>query len=88
VNSFYRIGMRDIDARDAGAGSAILSTLQQSTLGLGPAVLGSVFLALASQGDYTAAIVGFLGLEVILMLILAAAVLSYRRHLGRCPMPS
>jgi MFS family permease len=88
VNSFYRIGMRDIDARDAGAGSAILSTLQQSTLGLGPAVLGSVFLALASQGDYTAAIVGFLGLEVILMLILAATVLSYRRHLGRCPMPS
>ena len=33
VNSFYRIGMRDISASDAGAGSAILSTLQQATLG-------------------------------------------------------
>ncbi|MCS2171935.1 MFS transporter [Scandinavium sp. TWS1a] len=88
VNSFYRIGMRDIDARDAGAGSAILSTLQQSTLGLGPAVLGSVFLALASQGDYTAAIVGFLALEVVMMLVLAALVLSYRRHLNRSPLPS
>ena len=38
-NSFYRIGMRDIRACDAGAGSAILSTLQQATLGLGPAIL-------------------------------------------------
>lgn len=44
VNSFYRIGMRDISASDAGAGSAILSTLQQATLGLGPAILGSLFL--------------------------------------------
>lgn len=43
VNSFYRIGMRDISASDAGAGSAILSTLQQATLGLGPAILGSLF---------------------------------------------
>jgi len=39
--------MRDISASDAGAGSAILSTLQQATLGLGPAILGSLFLALA-----------------------------------------
>ncbi|VFS15948.1 Uncharacterised protein [Yokenella regensburgei] len=35
VNTFYRIGMRDISACDAGAGSALLSTLQQSSLGLG-----------------------------------------------------
>jgi len=86
VNSFYRIGMRDIQPGDAGAGSAILSTLQQSTLGLGPAVLGSAFLALASQGDYTLAIVGFLALEVVLMLALGALALGYRRHLTRCPM--
>ncbi len=30
--------------------SAILSTLQQATLGLGPAILGSLFLALARRG--------------------------------------
>lgn len=88
VNSFYRIGMRDIESQDAGAGSAILSTLQQSTLGLGPAVLGSVFLALASGGGYITAIVGFLGLEVLLMLLLAAIALSFRQHLSRCPVPS
>ena len=35
VNCFYRVGMRDITANDAGAGSALLSTLQQATLGLG-----------------------------------------------------
>jgi hypothetical protein len=34
VNSFYRIGMRDIQPDDAGAASAILSTLQQAALGL------------------------------------------------------
>lgn len=39
VNSFYRIGMRDIQPDDAGAASAILSTLQQAALGLGPAIL-------------------------------------------------
>ncbi|MGU3521863.1 MFS transporter [Enterobacteriaceae bacterium C23F] len=88
VNSFYRIGMRDIEARDAGAGSAILSTLQQSTFGLGPAVLGSIFLALASQGDYTTAIVGFLALEVMLMLTLGVLALGYRRHLAHCPQPT
>ncbi|MGL4724783.1 MAG: MFS transporter [Scandinavium sp.] len=88
VNSFYRIGMRDIKKQDAGAGSAILSTLQQSTLGLGPAVLGSMFLALASGGGYITAIVGFLGLEVLLMLLLAAVALSFRQHLSGCPVPS
>jgi predicted MFS family arabinose efflux permease len=53
VNSFYRIGMRDISASDAGAGSAILSTLQQATLGLGPAILGSLFLTLARAAAAT-----------------------------------
>ncbi len=61
VNSFYRIGMRDISASDAGAGSAILSTLQQATLGLGPAILGSLFLALARRGggNYPQALIDF-----------------------------
>lgn len=88
VNSFYRIGMRDIRSQDAGAGSAILSTLQQSTLGLGPAVLGSLFLAIAASGGYITAIVGFLALEVILMLVLAGFALSFRQQLSRCPTAS
>lgn len=83
VNSFYRIGMRDIAARDAGAGSAILSTLQQATLGLGPAVLGGLFLHLLarSQGNYSSALSGFLAVEVVMMLALATAAVCGRQHL-------
>ncbi|MDV5357590.1 MFS transporter [Kosakonia sp. SMBL-WEM22] len=87
VNSFYRIGMRDISAQDAGAGSALLSTLQQSALGLGPALLGGIFLHLVGQshGDYSAALSGFLATEVVMMLALAAAALFARRQLApRC----
>ena len=90
VNSFYRIGMRDIDARDAGAGSAILSTLQQATLGLGPAVLGGLFLHLLArtQGNYTGALSGMLAAEVVMMLVLATAAICGRQHLTqRCPAP-
>lgn len=83
VNSFYRIGMRDIAARDAGAGSAILSTLQQATLGLGPAVLGGLFLHLLarSEGNYSSALSGFLAVEVVMMLALATAAICGRQHL-------
>ena len=87
VNSFYRIGMRDISACDAGAGSAILSTLQQATLGLGPAILGSLFLALAqrSGGDYPRALIDFLAVEVVMMLVLGAIALWLRHHLNVRP---
>jgi MFS family permease len=88
VNSFYRIGMRDITTQDAGAGSALLSTLQQATLGLGPAALGSVFLYLVGQsnGNYSTALRGFLVTEVVMMLVLAAAAVSARQQLAhRCP---
>lgn len=88
VNSFYRIGMRDITTPDAGAGSALLSTLQQATLGLGPAVLGGLFLHLVgqSQGNYSTALSGFLATEVVMMLVLAAAAVSARHQLApRCP---
>ncbi|KIS42341.1 MFS transporter [Kosakonia radicincitans] len=88
VNSFYRIGMRDITTQDAGAGSALLSTLQQATLGLGPAALGSVFLYLVGQsnGNYSTALSGFLVTEVVMMLVLAAAAVSARQQLAhRCP---
>ncbi|MDT4308146.1 MFS transporter [Klebsiella aerogenes] len=87
VNSFYRIGMRDIRACDAGAGSAILSTLQQATLGLGPAILGSLFLTLAQRGggDYAQALIVFLLVEVAMMLLLGAIALWLRRHLNLQP---
>ncbi|WP_252145185.1 MFS transporter [Yokenella regensburgei] len=84
VNTFYRIGMRDISACDAGAGSALLSTLQQSSLGLGPAVLGTLFLTLEqhSGGSYREAIVGFLGVEVLMMVVLGGFGLWQRQRLN------
>ncbi|HFP9331545.1 TPA: MFS transporter [Raoultella planticola] len=86
VNSFYRIGMRDISASDAGAGSAILSTLQQATLGLGPAILGSLFLTLArGGGTYPQALNDFLAVEVAMMLLLGAIALWLRHHLNIRP---
>lgn len=87
VNSFYRIGMRDISANDAGAASAILSTLQQATLGLGPAILGSLFLMLVhrSGGDYSRALIVFLLVEVAMMLVLGGIALKLRHRLAaRC----
>ncbi|HEY0295454.1 MAG TPA: MFS transporter, partial [Bordetella sp.] len=42
VGSFFRIGLSEVRPEQAGAGSATLSTVQQSALGLGPALLGAV----------------------------------------------
>ncbi|MCI1898137.1 MAG: MFS transporter [Enterobacter sp.] len=83
VNSFYRIGMRDIQPDDAGAASAILSTLQQAALGLGPAIFGAILLhALQSHhGDYARAIDVFLLVETVMMIGLALATLRMRHRL-------
>ncbi|HHA1914920.1 TPA: MFS transporter [Enterobacter asburiae] len=83
VNSFYRIGMRDIQPDDAGAASAILSTLQQAALGLGPAIFGAILLhALQNHhGDYTQAVNVFLTVETAMMVVLALATLRIRHSL-------
>ncbi|UPQ70507.1 MFS transporter [Kluyvera ascorbata] len=87
VNCFYRVGMRDITPNDAGAGSALLSTLQQATLGLGPAVFGSLLLMLMRNhhGSYPQAMIGFLGVEAVMMLLLAVIAIGLRHHLNRSP---
>lgn len=83
VNSFYRIGMRDIQPDDAGAASAILSTLQQAALGLGPAIFGAILLhALHNHhGDYTQSVNIFLMVETAMMVVLALATLRIRHRL-------
>ncbi|KGI65101.1 MFS transporter [Enterobacter sp. UCD-UG_FMILLET] len=83
VNSFYRIGMRDIQPDDAGAASAILSTLQQAALGLGPAIFGAILLhALQNHhGDYTQAVNVFLMVETAMMVVLSLATLRIRHRL-------
>lgn len=83
VNSFYRIGMREIQTSDAGAGSAILSTLQQAMLGLGPAAAGAIYLHLHhnNHGNYALAMSGFLVAEMLMMFLLAAATMYNRKLL-------
>lgn len=87
VNSFYRIGMRDIATHDAGAGTTILSTLQQATLGLGPAMLGALFLHLQQHyhGDYTRSVIGFLAVEATMMTVLLLTTFLFRRTLNINP---
>lgn len=84
VNSFYRIGMRDIQPDDAGAASAILSTLQQAALGLGPAIFGAILLHALQHhhGDYTQAVNTFLMVETAMMVVLALATLRMRHRLS------
>ncbi|WP_368542551.1 MFS transporter [Enterobacter soli] len=84
VNSFYRIGMRDIQPDDAGAASAILSTLQQAALGLGPAIFGAILLHALQHhhGDYARAINVFLAVETGMMIALALATVWMRHRLS------
>ncbi|MBS1208334.1 MAG: major facilitator superfamily transporter [Proteobacteria bacterium] len=90
VASFYRIGMADVPASEAGAGSAVLTTVQQTALGLGAPVLGAVFvhfLPLSYLQGARAALVA----ELFIMCLLVASALLYRLHLRpkvlpqRCP---
>ncbi len=83
VNSFYRIGMRDISAQDAGAGSAVLSTLQQATVGLARRCWGrySCICNTIVTADYPQSVIDFLAVEAAMMLRLVLATLWFRRAL-------
>ncbi|MDQ2141193.1 MFS transporter [Alcaligenaceae bacterium C4P045] len=83
VSSFFRIGLSDIPPAQAGAGSSMLTTVQQAAFGLGPALLGAVFAqTLHGVGHtYLDAVLAALGAEVILICALTFATLIYRaRH--------
>lgn len=83
VSSFFRIGLADIKPEQAGAGSAMLTTVQQAAFGLGPALLGAVFSQALrwSGGAYLSAAKAGLAAEIVLMLVLVASALRYRaRH--------
>ncbi|XXN66300.1 MFS transporter (plasmid) [Enterobacter ludwigii] len=70
VSTFYRIGMSGVPHHQAGAGSAVLSTVQQSALGLGPMLLGGVFTQIYQHGNHLMAITGTLGVELMMMTLL------------------
>ncbi|MCO3162167.1 MFS transporter, partial [Pseudomonas aeruginosa] len=93
VSSFFRIGLSEVPAAQAGAGSAMLATVQQASLGLGSALLGAVFAhSLERHGDYLEATQATLASEFALMsVLLGATVLFYLRHVRtttlRCDSP-
>lgn len=86
VACFYRIGLADIPADHAGAGSAMLATVQQAAFGLGSALLGTVFAqtlhhSAREPGHYLEATLASLGTELLMMtILLAGAALFHARH--------
>ncbi|NJA89465.1 MFS transporter [Rhodocyclus tenuis] len=82
VSSFLRIGLADVAIEHAGAGSSLLSTVQQTAFGLGSALLGALFThQLQLAGSHLDALLAGLTGELCLMLLLSAGtLLYYRRH--------
>jgi MFS family permease len=82
VGGFFRIGLSDVPADQAGAGSAMLSTVQQASFGLGSALLGTVLAQMLHLGGgYLRAIVAALGTEFgIMAVLLISTVIYHFRH--------
>lgn len=82
VSCFYRIGLSDVPKDHAGAGSAMLSTVQQAAFGLGPMLLGTVYSQVLQQhGSYQQAVLLTLAAEWIVMLVLVIRAVATRRSL-------
>ena len=80
VGSFFRISLSEVPHHQAGAGSSMLSTVQQASFGLGPALFGAVLTQSLPLfgGNYMHAQLAALATEVCLMLVLVAVALSWR----------
>lgn len=84
VSCFFRIGLSDIPIEQAGAGSSMLSTVQQASFGLGSALLGTVLAqTLHLGGSYLNAAVAALIAEFCLMLTLLGSAVFYHFRYGR-----
>jgi MFS family permease len=80
VSSIFRIGLSDVPAAQAGAGSAMLATVQQASFGIGTALLGAVFAQSLTHGShYLQAALAGLSAEFCLMLILLCSAIWYHR---------
>ncbi|WP_249265850.1 MFS transporter [Serratia proteamaculans] len=81
VSSFFRIGLSDVPAEHAGSGSAMLTTVQQTALGLGPILLGTLLVQILhlEPGNYLKAVLVAMLAEFCLMLVLLGRTLQYQR---------
>lgn len=84
VNCFFRISLADVPAQDAGAGSAMLSTVQQTALGLGAPLLGAMFVHFVPV-SYLMAARSALVAELAVMALLVVVALIYRRSSRAAP---
>ena len=64
MSTLFRIVLSDVPAARAGVGSGVMVTTQQSSLALGVATLGTLFLALAQSAGMRTALVTALLVQV------------------------
>lgn len=81
VSCFYRIGLAEVPTQKAGTASAILSTVQQASLGLGTAVYGSILVSQLDQGaTYDLALNRVLLFEAAVMIVMVMVTGLYAWH--------
>jgi MFS family permease len=87
VGCFFRIGLSEVPPEHAGSGSATLSTVQQSALGLGPALSGSVLTHFLNGpgGNYLNAATAVLIMEFAAVGMLVLSILAYNWRRARKP---
>jgi MFS family permease len=81
VSSVFRLGLSDVPSAQAGAGSAMLSTVQQAAFGLGSTLLGGIFAySLQESGSYLDAVQAALLGQCVLMITLMGSTVLYGRQ--------
>ena len=63
---FFRIVLADVPGQLAGIGSGVLVTLQQGSLALGVASLGSLFISLSASSGMQHAFIVVVGIQAVI----------------------
>ncbi len=84
MSPLFGVVLSEVPPRKAGAGSGVLATTQQSSLALGVATFGSLYLTLASPGGLgpdraTAVILGALVLNALGVAVMSRGLPGQRR---------
>jgi len=81
VSCFFRIGLSEVPAEQAGAGSSMLSTIQQAAFGLGSALFGTLFAQILQRSsNYLDGALVTLIAEFSLMMLLTGGAVAYQRR--------
>lgn len=88
VNCSVRIGLTDLPAQFAGAGSALMTTMQQTAIALGTALAGAMYIQHLASDDIhqlNALKAGLLVLGCMMLLQFALHAASVVRRLRAAP---